>query len=409
MSDTSVRPLTVAELTRRIKDRLENAFPMVAVEGELSNVRPSSTGHLYFTLKDDEAALSAVLFRGRARGVDFAPEDGQQVVAYGSIGVYAKRGSYQIIVERMELAGIGRILAMLEERKRRLAAEGLFSAERKRRLPLLPQRIAVVTSPTGAALRDIVQVLGRRNAGIDLVVCPTPVQGDQAAARIAKMIRIASTHRLGDVLIVGRGGGSLEDLLPFSDEEVVRAIAECEIPVISAVGHEIDWALSDYAADLRAPTPSAAAEVVAASREELVARVHELGRSIVNRFVDRYRRGRMLLHQFSPEELHRSYWMLAQPTLQEFDRVREEMIDAMDDRIATERHRLELASRELSSVSPYQVVRRGYAIVRDASGTIVSDVAAVRPKDPLAVELRTGVVDTTVENVRIGGSEHEEL
>jgi len=392
-----------------IKNQLEERFPLVAVEGELSNVRPSSTGHLYFTLKDDEAALSAVLFRGRARGVPFTPEDGQQVIAYGGISVYAKRGAYQLIVERMELAGVGRILAMLEERKRRLDAEGLFAADRKRRLPLLPQRIAVVTSPTGAALRDIMQVLGRRNAGIDVVVCPTPVQGDQAAARIARMIGIAGTHRLGDVVIVARGGGSLEDLLPFSDEAVVRAVADCPIPVISAVGHEVDWALSDFAADLRAPTPSAAAEVVATSRDELAARVHELGRSIVTRFVERYRHGKLLLRQFAPVELHRSYWMLAQPTLQEFDRLRDELADAMDERLAAQRHRLELASRELTSVSPFQVVRRGYAIARDAAGNIVTDASHLHPRDAISVELRRGGVDASVEHVHTGGKHHEEL
>lgn len=395
-----MRPLTVSEITRQIKNQLEARFPRVAVEGELSNVRPSSTGHLYFTLKDDNSSLSAVLFRGRAGGLTFAPEDGQQVVVYGSIGVYAKRGTYQVIVERMELAGIGRILAMLEERKQRLAAEGLFDAERKRRLPLLPKTIAVITSPTGAALRDIMQVLGRRSAGVDVVICPTPVQGERAAERIATMLRIASTHRLGDVIIIGRGGGSLEDLLPFSEEVVVRAVAESDVPVISAVGHEIDWALCDFAADMRAPTPSAAAEVVAASREELLGRVHELGRGIVRAFLNRYRHSKLLLRQFSPEELHRSYWMLAQPTLQEFDRLREELGEAMETLLERARHRLELATRELASVSPLKIVRRGYAIARDGAGRILTDASAVQPSDEISVQLRTGAVDATVDRTR---------
>ncbi len=395
--------LTVSELTRRIKSHLEERFPFVAVEGELSNVRPSSAGHLYFTLKDDEAALSGVLFRGRSGGLAFTPEDGQQVIAHGSISVYARRGAYQIIVERLELAGVGRILAMLEERKRALAAEGLFDESRKRRLPLLPRRIAVVTSPTGAALRDILQVIGRRNAGVDLVVCPAAVQGEQAAAQLASMIRIAGMHRLGDVVIVGRGGGSLEDLLPFSDERVVRAIAACEVPVISAVGHEIDWALSDYAADLRAPTPSAAAELVAASREELASRVRELGRSVVTRFLERYRHARLLMRQFSAQELHRSYWMVAQPTIQEIDRLREELAGSMSDRLSQERHRLEIARRELASVSPAKVVERGYAIVRDGDGAIVTETAGLRPNDALHLTLRKGAVDTRVERIRDGG------
>jgi exodeoxyribonuclease VII large subunit len=399
--------MTVSQITRRVKERLELSFPSVAVEGELSNVRASSTGHLYFTLKDDDASISGVLFRGRSRGVSFTPEDGQQVVVYGGISVYARRGTYQIIVERMELAGVGRILAMLEERKKRLAAEGLFDEGRKRRLPVLPERIAIVSSPTGAALRDIMQVLGRRNAGVDVVVCPTPVQGEQAAPRIAKMLRIASLHRLGDVIIVGRGGGSLEDLLPFSDETVVRAIAQSEVPVISAVGHEIDWALSDFAADARAPTPSAAAELVAASREELAGRVVELGRSIVNRFLERYRHAKLLMRQFSPEELHRSYWMLAQPTLQEFDRLRDELGDAMDSRVSEARHRLHVASRELASVSPHRIVQRGYAIVRGGDGSILVDAGQVVPGDALSVEVRHGSVDATVEATHTGDTNEE--
>jgi exodeoxyribonuclease VII large subunit len=225
--------------------------------------------------------------------------------------------------------------------------------------------------------------------------------------QIAKMIRIVSTHRLGDVMIVGRGGGSLEDLLPFSEEAVVRAVADSEIPVISAVGHEIDWALSDFAADLRAPTPSAAAEVVAAGRDELVARVRELGGAIVNRFVERFRRSKLLLRQFAPEELHRSYWMLAQPTLQEFDRLRDELADAMEDRLSRARHRVELASRELSSVSPLKIVQRGYAIARDASGRILTDAGTLRPADAISVQLRKGVVDASVEKTRFGESNEE--
>ena len=391
-----VRPLTVSELTRRIKESLEAGFSAVSVEGELSNVRPSSAGHLYFTIKDDDAMISAVLFRGRSGALTFTPEDGQQVVAHGGISVYARRGNYQLIVERMELAGLGRILAMLEERKQRLALEGLFDASRKRPLPLLPSRVAVVTSPTGAALRDILQVLRRRNAGIDVVVCPTPVQGEGAGERIARMIGIASRHRLGDVIIVGRGGGSIEDLLPFSDEVVVRAIAASEVPVISAVGHEIDWAISDYAADLRAPTPSAAAEVVASSRADLVDRVRSLAGSAVRAFAERYRRSRLLLRQFSPAELQRSYWILAQPVTNEFDRVRAELVDAMSDRVLAARHRLDLLQRELDSCSPFEVLARGYAIARGPDGRVITDVDTLAENDPVSVRVSRGGFSATV-------------
>ena len=399
MSDRSAAPLTVSALTQQIKIRLEGQFPFVNVEGELSNVRPSSTGHLYFTLKDEDSALSAVMFRGRTGGLSFTPEDGQLVTASGGISVYAKRGSYQIIVERMKLAGVGRILATLEERKQRLAAEGLFDESRKRRLPLLPRRVAVVTSPTGAALRDILQVLGRRNAGIDVIVCPTLVQGDTAAAQIAKMIRIAGNHRLGDVVIVTRGGGSIEDLLPFSDEAVVRAVVECEVPVIAAVGHEIDWSLADYAADHRAPTPSAAAEIVTSSREELKLRVLDTGRSVVGTFADRLTRARLILRQFSPEELHRSYDTLAQPIVLGFDRVREDMLATMSERSRVARYALELARKQLDACSPYEVLGRGYAVVRDHNGTVLTDTTRILAGEQIRVRLAHGRLDATVQEI----------
>ena len=397
MPDLSASPLSVSALTQRIKRQLEGDFPFVNVEGEISNVRPSSTGHLYFTLKDDESALSAVMFRGRLGGLEFAPEDGQLVVASGGISVYTKRGTYQLIVERMRVAGVGRILATLEERKRRLAAEGLFDESRKQRLPLLPRCVAVVTSPTGAALRDILQVLGRRHAGVDVTVCPTPVQGEEAAPRIAAMIRIAAAHRLGDVIILARGGGSLEDLLPFSDEQVVRAVADCEVPVISAVGHEIDWTLSDLAADHRAPTPSAAAELVTSSRDELRMRVMENGRTIVGAFADRVSRARLILRQFAPQELHRSYDTLAQPVLLEFDKVREEILTAMANRAKAARHAFELASRQLRACSPYEVLRRGYAVVRAGNGSVITDARTVQARDSLDIRLARGRLDATVE------------
>ena len=397
MAELRPQSVSVSEITRLIKSELEERFPLVAVEGELSNVRPSSAGHIYLTLKDENAAISAVLFRGRAAALPFAPEDGQQVIAYGSIGVYSKRGTYQVIVERMELAGEGRILAMLEQRKRALAGEGLFDEERKRRIPALPQRVAVVTSPTGAALRDILQVLRRRNAGVNVVVCPTPVQGDTAGARIARMVEIAGRHRLGDVMIIARGGGSIEDLLPFSDERVVRAVAASEIPVISAIGHEIDWALSDFAADVRAPTPSAAAELVSANRLEVAEWIRHTGRSIVATFMERYQHSKLLLRQFSSQELYRSYMLLAQPTLQEFDRLKDEIRLTMKDRLDILSSRFRLVEDRLKTLSPYQILERGYSIARDESGKVVRDANRVSPGAPLNLQLYRGSLLMRVE------------
>ncbi|MFP4375509.1 MAG: exodeoxyribonuclease VII large subunit [Spirochaetales bacterium] len=408
MAPLRPQAVSVAEITRLIKSELEDRFPLVAVEGELSNVRPSSTGHVYFTLKDEDASISAVLFRGRASGVPFVPEDGQQVVVYGSVGVYAKRGTYQIIVERMELAGEGRILAMLEQRKRALAAEGLFDEDRKRRIPALPNRVVVVTSPTGAALRDIMQVLRRRNAGVSVVICPSPVQGDEAGARIARMIEIASTHRLGDVMIVTRGGGSIEDLLPFSEESVVRAIAASAIPVISAVGHEIDWALSDFAADVRAPTPSAAAELVSANRLEVAEWIRQTGRSIVASFLERYQSSKLLLRQFSSQELYRSYLLLAQPTLQEFDRLKDDIRLAMKERLEAVSHRFRLVEDRLKTLSPYQILERGYAIARNESGKVIRRADAAKPGTLLHLQLYQGSLLTRVEQQQDEES-HEKL
>lgn len=399
MSDPDLRPRSVTEFTAALKAHIEDGFPAVAVEGELSNVRAAASGHLYFTLRDEGASVACVMFRGRAGALSFDPADGQQVTVFGPVSVYAVRGQYQIIVERIQLAGIGRILAAIEERKHRLAAEGLFDDERKVPLPLLPARVAVVTSPTGAAIRDILNVLGRRNAGVNLVVCPTLVQGSGAAEQIARMIRIADRHDLGDVIIVTRGGGSIEDLLPFSEEVVVRAIAEATHPVISAVGHEIDVALSDLAADYRAPTPSAAAEVVAASREELQQRVHTLGGQIVSTFLNRHRNARMLLAQFSPETLHTRYRVLVQPLLQRLDDARESMLIGLQERLSSRRHRLDLSRQLLATCDPSDVLRRGYAVVRDSNGKVLRQASAVSTGDAVAVRLHEGSLESTVTSV----------
>lgn len=399
MAELQTPVVTVSQITQHIKTMLEDGFPLIAVEGELSNVRPSSRGHLYFTLKDEQASISGVLFRGRAGSLSFQPQDGQQVIVHGGLGVYPPRGSYQIIAERMQIAGEGRLLALLEERKRVLAAEGLFDEQRKQPLPLLPRRVAIVTSPTGAAIRDVLQVLSRRNSGLSVTVCPTAVQGAAAADQIARMITIANTHRLGDVIIVTRGGGSLEDLMPFSEEAVVRAIASCELPVISAVGHEIDVALSDLAADLRAPTPSAAAELVSASREELAGRIERAGHAIVASFLSKHRQTRMLVDRFSPDELRRSYTLLTAPLVQRADQAREQLHQAMADRTTGARHQLRLAHERLLSLSPYGVLERGYAVVRTTAGAVVRSGAQVRNGDAIAVQLAHGSLAGRVEEV----------
>ncbi len=297
---------SVSEITFLIRNMLEDKFPNVSIEGEISNFRPSSTGHYYFTLKDKDALISVVMFKNRLSSLKFKPEDGMLALARGSISVYPRRGSYQLICESLTKSGEGALLALIEQRKRKLAAEGFFDAEKKKKIPLMPSKVAVVTSPTGAAIKDILRVLKRRNTSLNLIILPAPVQGDGAAEIISRQIRRTNRYNLGDVIIVTRGGGSLEDLLPFYSEEVVSAIAESDIPVISAVGHEIDLTLTDLAADLRAPTPSAAAEMVSASREEIVRRITQSRKRIIDSVNQRLKHITMLLERVSRENIKRN-------------------------------------------------------------------------------------------------------
>ena len=381
----------VNEITKEIKTILESSFPTVAIEGEISNFRPASSGHWYFTLKDDRSMIQAVMFKYRNSRVRFTPQDGQKVVVQGNIGVYAKRGNYQIICETMEQAGEGAILAMLEERRRKLAAEGLFAEERKRPLPRFPARIAVVTSSTGAALRDILQVLGRRSSGLDVAILPAPVQGEEAAPKIAARIRQAERFGLGDVVILGRGGGSLEDLLPFSEEEVVRAVAACGLPVISAVGHETDTALTDFAADVRAPTPSAAAELVSASREELADRVTRIEEEMHSRLQEKLERAKLLVRPFTPENLERHFRQLIQPSLLRLDDAKEELIRTMSQHVERKRHRVELLKASLEANSPMAILEKGYAVVtRAGEGALLTDAAQVEREEQLDIRLKRG-------------------
>jgi exodeoxyribonuclease VII large subunit len=265
--------LTVSDLTADIRAALEMGFSGVAVEGEISNCRAWHTGHLYFTLKDAGAQLRAVMFRSAARALKFKPEDGQHVVARGRLSVYDAKGEYQLVCEALEPHGLGALQLAFEQLKRRLAAEGMFDATRKRPLPVLPRKIGVVTSLDGAAIRDVLSVLGRRYPNAHIVIRPARVQGDGAASDLRRAIRAISRIPAVDVVLVVRGGGSIEDLWAFNEEIVARAIADCEVPVISGIGHETDVTIADFAADLRCATPSAAAETVVARRDEFVARI----------------------------------------------------------------------------------------------------------------------------------------
>ncbi|MBQ9538142.1 MAG: exodeoxyribonuclease VII large subunit, partial [Treponema sp.] len=372
---------TISQLTGLIKTMLQETFPCVQVKGEISNFKANSTGHLYFSLKDSEAQISAVMFRGSASRLNFRPKDGMLIQAKGKISVYEAQGRYQIIIDSMSQAGLGDIMEMLEERKRKLSAEGLFDRLRKKKLPPYPATIGVVTSPTGAALRDILNIAGRRNDKVNIIVLPALVQGEGAAENIVKMIRIADKYKLCDILIVGRGGGSLEDLLPFSEESVVRAVAASRIPTISAVGHEIDWALCDYAADRRAPTPSAAAEMAVPLLADIKQDLADYKNSLYDSIKQRTEKTRLLVRSFNPESLEIRFRNIQQPLLNRFAAAREDLPQNLQDKIRDLRVRIAQSRTVLENASPQTIFDRGYSMVTDLSGKIIRKSTDVKVGD----------------------------
>ena len=388
--------LTVTQLTNLIKNMLENSFQNILLKGEISNFKPSSAGHLYFSLKDADAQLSAVMFRGSAMGLTFQPKDGTMVQARGKISVYAPRGNYQLIIISMEKAGTGNIMEMIEQRKRKLAAEGLFDSARKRTLPYFPKTVGIVTSPGGAALRDILNIRKRRNDKVEIIVLPSLVQGDTAAPTIVNMIQIANRHKLCDVLIVGRGGGSLEDLLPFSEESVVRAIAASEIPVVSAVGHEIDWALSDFAADCRAPTPSAAAEIVIPEKTAILNEIDACKTNLYGEITERTRSLRLLLKSFDPENMHTRLLNIEQRLSERFDRAFDSMKSSMEELIKDRRRTIEHSREILENCNPQSIFERGYSMVTDTDGNIIRDAHKLNSGDQIKIRPAKGEIEATV-------------
>ena len=354
MPNTSVEKpeiWSVSQLTRRVKDLLETEVSYVWVSGEISNWRVSPAGHAYFTLKDDRSQVDVVMFRGRLMQLKFAPDSGLQVVVFGLVTVYEKRGNYQIVVEEMHPKGVGPLQLAFEKLRKKLEEEGLFDEEHKKPLPVLPRRIGVVTSPTGAAIRDILNVIHRRFANVHVLLYPARVQGDEAAEEIVEGIRVLDEYGV-DVMIVGRGGGSLEDLCPFNEEVVVRAIHACPTPIISAVGHEIDFTLADFVADVRAPTPSAAAELVVQEQEALVKKVGQLRRQLAGTMGLRLERARNRLMRAASSYVFQRPEELVRQRRQQADDLRMRLASAVVERTASTRRRLEGALRSLALLSP---------------------------------------------------------
>ena len=387
---------SVSQITSLIKEILETSFRTITIEGEISNWRPSSSGHIYFTLKDNVSQIKAVIFRSAAYKLSFSPKDGDKVRCTGSLTVYAAQGNYQIVVSKMEPAGTGNILQMLEERKQKLAAEGLFDSEKKRPLPLFPKTIGVVTSPTGAAIRDILNIAKRRNPKINIIVLPAIVQGDGAAQTIIRMIEIANFYKLCDILIVGRGGGSLEDLLPFSEENVVRAVSSSNIPVISAVGHEIDWALCDYAADFRAPTPSAAAEMAIPVLEDIKIELQDYKEDLYNNINRIVKNTRLLIKSFNTDSLEIKFRNIQQPLLNRFEAAKINLFENIKNKIKDYRNIISNSKTILENASPQTILDRGYSMVTDKKGNVIRNENQVSAGDEIKITLAKGKLSASV-------------
>lgn len=398
MNDT-IPKLTVSELTSLVKSTLEGSFYNLTVEGEISGFKPASTGHWYFSLKDEGSVISAVIWRSTISRISFIPKDGQRVVVKGSISVYGPRGTYQIVCTSMEPFGEGDILAMLEQRKRYYAKLGYFDEKLKKPIPKRPNRVAVITSQTGAALQDILQITGRRSPNLDIIILPAVVQGSEAAKSVALRINEVSEFLLADVMIVGRGGGSIEDLLPFSEDCVIEAIHNSTVPVISAVGHEIDWALSDFVADLRAPTPSAAAELVCESTIDQQAKVESLRASMKESMASRISDIRLRVTAFSKENAKAQLENRLSHNRMRLDYAISTLRREICNMIAMKKTKVQMLSHKIDALSPLSILDRGYGILTTKNGKTLRSIKQVKTGDMMEITLADGQISACVEEV----------
>ncbi|TOP48733.1 exodeoxyribonuclease VII large subunit [Vibrio parahaemolyticus] len=441
LSKTNQNIFTVSRLNAEVRLLLENEMGIVWLVGEISNFSAPVSGHWYLTLKDSRAQVKCAMFRGNNRRVTFKPANGNQVLVKARLSLYEPRGDYQLIIESMQPEGDGRLQQEFEELKMKLAAEGLFAQTNKLPLPEHPKRVGVITSKTGAALYDILDVLKRRDPSLPVVIYPTMVQGDDAAIQIAQAIGRANSRNECDVLIVGRGGGSLEDLWCFNNEILARTIAASQIPIISAVGHEVDMTIADFVADVRAPTPSAAAELVSRDNshkdQSLVAKQHKLASAMRYYLAQQKQQSAQLLHRL--ERQHPSYQLQHQSqqldeldmrlrrAMQRFidtrqqaverkhhrlqlnspvkhlaqqksrlERIEHKLLDAMDRKLLTMRHQLAIAAEKLDTVSPLATLKRGYSITQTEQGKVVRSADDVKTGDLLVTRLANGEIHSTV-------------
>ena len=444
------RIYTVRDLVSTVRTGLEREYTDIWISGEISNYRPADSGHLYFTLKDGEAQLRVVMFRMQARLLRFRPDNGMEVIARGRVTVYETRGELQLISEYLEPKGAGALQIAFEQLKAKLAAEGLFDDDRKRPIPMLPRSIGVVTSPRGAAIHDMLNVLRRRHATARLLIYPAQVQGEAAASEVAAGIRYFNKSKTVDVIVIARGGGSLEDLAAFNNEGLARVISASELPVISAIGHETDFTIADFVADLRAPTPSAAAEMVISARQQLEAQIESLGRRLehgiryrlmvkrqrfqdlsehraVLRMTDAIRRRQQRL-----DDLSGKLWTSERDKLQSYRRrlelaairvrhhdlrrvlqgmrkdlltVSSQLPRGIRSLIQNRRAKWEQSAAKLNALSPLNILERGYAVVFDPAGRPLTDAARVSIGDELKVRLSRGDLDAQVLRTKAGNKQ----
>jgi exodeoxyribonuclease VII large subunit len=404
---------TVTEITRKIKYLLSSQFNDLWIEGEISNFRLHSSGHIYFTLKDDKSVIRVAFFKGMNQYLKFKPEDGMKVIVHGYIDVYEKSGDYQIIVDLMEPVGIGALQIKFEQLKQKLFKEGLFDESRKRKIPEYPQKIGIITSPTGAAIRDMLNIINRRFSNVHIVINPVRVQGEGAAEEIANAIREMNEIGDFDVLIVGRGGGSLEDLWAFNEEIVARAIYSSKIPIISAVGHEIDYTISDFVADLRAPTPSAAAELVVKEKKNIIEELKSYNIRLKQNLYKRYEyykenvngmKKRLIAGLKNTFEIYKERLNSLKKSsvfLRPLDKIleyKQELDDLSDGLRKGFKHFIERKNNELKilkgkiyNLNPLKILERGYSVcTKLPENTIVKDSSVLKPEDEIKVKFHKG-------------------
>jgi len=386
--------LSVSALLRSVRETLEQRFPLAWIGGEISNFRPASSGHWYFTLKDEAAQVDCVMFRSRAAALDWEPAEGMRVEARVLVTLYEPRGRFQLNVEHMRRAGLGPLYERFLKLKARLEKEGLFDAAAKRDIPAFPRTIGVVTSRQAAALRDVLTTLRRRNPSIAVIVYPVPVQGDGAAAKIAQTLAIANARAECDVLLLVRGGGSIEDLWQFNEEAVARAIRASAIPVVVGVGHETDVTIADFAADRRAPTPTAAAEMVSPSREELLARVAELAQRATREALRRIEYAMQTVDALARRLVHPRERLRTSRQL--LEQLAARLSSAAARRLDNFAAQLAQLRAALASLNPSAVLERGYSLTRDARGEVVLDAARVAEGDRLTTTLAKGWLESEV-------------